>query len=167
MPTQNQAAKGASCALPPLNISLLAQIMSNHLSPQTGRARARARREPPTAQPTSAVQNQILPWPTLPATSALSCDYRRRIASRTNPQARISTPARQILTGEVLMTEPKAAPCSPLSIIFSSLSIISSSIPLEADRAHVLIPAEVDVLYFSIRLLDDGRRFKIVRPCLV
>jgi hypothetical protein len=94
-------------------------------------------------------------------------DSRHRLASCANPQARISTPARQILTGEAFMTEPKAAPCSPLSIIFSSLSIISSSIPLEADRAHVLIPAEVDVLYFSVRIPEGGGGFKIDRSCLV
>ena len=74
--------------LPPLNISPADQIMSNHLVLQPGRAR----RKQPTTQPTSAVQNQILPLPTLPATSAPSYDSRRRPASCTNPQARISTP---------------------------------------------------------------------------
>ena len=84
---------------------------------QTGRARAprapqtksasatksvgrepRARRKQATTQPTSAVQTQTLPWPTLPAASAPSCDSRHRLASCTNPQARIpprwSSPSR-------------------------------------------------------------------------
>ena len=57
-----------------------------------GRA-PRARRKRPTTLPTSAVPNQILPWPTLPAASVPSCDSRHRLVSCTNPQARISTPA--------------------------------------------------------------------------
>ena len=84
--------------LPPLNISTTAQIMINRpLLPTVGRA-PRARRKQATTQPTSAVQTQILPWPILPAASAPSCDSRHRLASCTNPQARIpprwSSPSR-------------------------------------------------------------------------
>ena len=57
-----------------------------------GRAR-RARRKQATTLPTSTVQKQNLPWPTLPAASAPSCDSRHRLVSCTNPQARISPPA--------------------------------------------------------------------------
>jgi len=75
--------------LPPLNISLLAQIMSNRLSPQTGRARS------PSAPQAiyNAANSQILPWPILLATSAPSGDSRRRLASCTCRPRRISTTA--------------------------------------------------------------------------
>ena len=68
------------------------QTKSASATKPVGRA-PRARRKQPTTQPTSAVQNPILPWPILPATSAPSCDSRHRLVSCTNPQARISTPA--------------------------------------------------------------------------
>ena len=77
----------------PPDISPSGQIMSNHLFPQPVGHAPRARRKPATMQPTSAVQTQILPWPTLPAASAPSCDSRHRLASYANPQAHISTPA--------------------------------------------------------------------------
>jgi len=79
--------------LPPLNISSADQIMIYHLLLKPVARARRARRKQPKTQLTYPVQNQNLPCPTLPATLAPSCDSRHRLASCTNPQAQISTPA--------------------------------------------------------------------------